>query len=65
MHSDHEHSKPNVRVIQGTRDHFDDIQECVLELMQVKRYSEHDKFSVRVALEEALANAVIHGHQGD
>jgi serine/threonine-protein kinase RsbW len=33
--------------------------------MHENQYSEHDKFSVRVALEEALANAVLHGHHGD
>lgn len=65
MNSDHEHCKPSVRTIQGTRDHFDDIQECILQSMHENQYSEHDKFSVRVALEEALANAVLHGHHGD
>jgi serine/threonine-protein kinase RsbW len=28
-------------------------------------YTETDLFSVRVAIEEALANALLHGHQGD
>jgi serine/threonine-protein kinase RsbW len=28
-------------------------------------YEEHDIFSVRIALEEALANALLHGHQGE
>ena len=33
--------------------------------MKSFEYSEHELFSVRVAFEEALANALLHGHQGD
>jgi len=51
--------------ILGDRESFDEVQEAVLSLMEVHEYSEHDVFSVRVAFEEALANALLHGHQGD
>ncbi len=51
--------------IQGVRESFDEVQESVLELMHKFEYSDHDLFSVRVALEEALANALLHGHQGE
>ncbi len=33
--------------------------------MLALEYSEHDVFSVRISLEEALANALLHGHQGE
>ena len=51
--------------ILGDRESFDEVQEAVLSLMEIHEYSEHDVFSVRVAFEEALANALLHGHQGD
>ncbi|MBC8201829.1 MAG: ATP-binding protein [Planctomycetes bacterium] len=53
------------RVIQGTRDEFDEIQHTILSLMGSLSYVEHDVFAVRISLEEALANALLHGHQGD
>jgi serine/threonine-protein kinase RsbW len=53
------------RTILGVRESFDEVQEAVLTLMVDQQYSEHDLFSVRVALEEALANALLHGHSGD
>jgi serine/threonine-protein kinase RsbW len=49
----------------GLRESFDEVQESVLDLMRQNQYCDHDLFSVRVAFEEALANAVLHGHQGD
>ncbi len=51
--------------IPGVRGSFDEVQEAVLGLMHKFEYSDHDLFSVRVALEEALANALLHGHQGE
>jgi serine/threonine-protein kinase RsbW len=53
------------RTILGIRDCFDEVQDEVLDLMKSYEYSEHELFSVRVAFEEALANALLHGHQGD
>jgi len=60
-----EHSELNKRIVQGTRDSFDEIQDTILGTMREKGYSEHDIFSVRIAFEESLANALLHGHQGD
>jgi serine/threonine-protein kinase RsbW len=53
------------QTILGDRESFDEVQDAVLSLMEALEYSEHDLFSVRVAFEEALANALLHGHQGD
>lgn len=53
------------RTILGIRDSFDEVQDTVLNLMKSYEYSEHELFSVRVAFEEALANALLHGHEGD
>jgi|TARA_B100000959_G_C14864649_1_gene575710 serine/threonine-protein kinase RsbW len=52
-------------VVQGTREAFDAVQQEILSSMASLEYSEHDVFSVRIALEEALANALLHGHQGE
>lgn len=65
MCSNREQSKRQQRTILGDRDSFDEVQESVLDLMHGFDYSDHDLFSVRVAFEEALANALLHGHQGD
>ena len=48
------------RVIVGDRDAFDKIESSVLELMESLHYCEDSIFSVRVAIEEALANALLH-----
>jgi len=53
------------RVVQGTREEFDEIQQIILSLMDSHSYVDHDMFAVRIALEEALANALLHGHRGD
>ena len=53
------------RIVMGTREAFDEIQDNVLARMMDFQYTETDLFSVRVAIEEALANALLHGHQGD
>jgi len=60
-----EQSDSKSRVVKGTRKAFDQIQENVLACMEDCGYTETDLFSVRVAIEEALANALLHGHQGD
>ena len=65
MCSQPEHSDSVSCVVKGTREAFDEIQENVLTRMDATGYTETDLFSVRVALEEALANALLHGHQGD
>ena len=65
MCSQPEHSDSDSRVVKGTREAFDEIQETVLAQMAECGYSETDLFSVKVAIEEALANALLHGHQAD
>ena len=65
MCSTNEQPERHRRTIVGVRDSFDEVQNAVLTKMEEESYSERDLFSVRVAFEEALANALLHGHQGD
>jgi serine/threonine-protein kinase RsbW len=65
MCSQPEDTNSESRAVKGTREAFDEIQDNVLTRMIDFQYSETDLFSVRVAIEEALANALLHGHQGD
>ena len=41
------------------------LQEEVEQLLRTRRVSDHDIFSIRLALEEALVNAIKHGNQMD
>ncbi len=41
------------------------IQEQIECALQASAYSEHDIFSIKLALEEALVNAIKHGNQMD
>ena len=41
------------------------IGEQLLGQLELHGWSQHDRFSVQVALEEALANAVCHGNKFD
>jgi serine/threonine-protein kinase RsbW len=41
------------------------IQDQIEEALQASAYSEHDIFSIKLALEEALVNAIKHGNQMD
>jgi serine/threonine-protein kinase RsbW len=41
------------------------VQDEIEQLLQARRASDHDVFSVRLALEEALVNAIKHGNQLD
>jgi len=41
------------------------IQDEIERLLQARRVSEHDIFSIKLALEEALVNAMKHGNQMD
>ena len=65
MCSQPEDTNSESRIVMGTREAFDEIQDNVLVRMNDFHYTETDLFSVRVAIEEALANALLHGHQGD
>ena len=41
------------------------IQTEIEDALQAAGYSEHDMFSIKLALEEALVNAIKHGNQMD
>src|SRR4051812_23842281 len=41
------------------------IQEQIEEALHASRFSEHDVFSIKLAVEEALVNAIKHGNQMD
>jgi anti-sigma regulatory factor (Ser/Thr protein kinase) len=51
--------------LQGNRESMDFVQQTILDTMERLEYGERDLFAVRIAVEEAIANAVLHGHQGD
>jgi serine/threonine-protein kinase RsbW len=65
MCSQNKHSEHQLRVVTGTRHAFDDIQQEILSAMEECGFIEDDLFAVRISLEEALANALLHGHLGD
>ena len=48
-----------------TRDDILPVIEEVLRLLEAADYSRQDQFAVRLSLEEALVNAIKHGHQDD
>lgn len=41
------------------------VQEQIEEALQAAGYTEHDIFAIKLALEEALVNAIKHGNQMD
>jgi serine/threonine-protein kinase RsbW len=41
------------------------IQDQIVAALEAVRYSEHDIFSIKLAVEEALVNAIKHGNQMD
>jgi serine/threonine-protein kinase RsbW len=41
------------------------VLEAVTRAMQDRRFSEDDVFEMRLALDEAISNAIRHGHRGD
>ncbi len=53
------------RVIQSDLGEARRIQDEIEEALQAARYGDRDIFSVRLALEEALVNAIKHGNQMD
>ncbi len=42
-----------------------EIQERIINVLESRSYSDHDLFGVRLALEEALVNAIKHGNGMD
>lgn len=51
--------------LQGTRASMDFVQRSILDGMESFGYGEENLFAVRIAVEEAMANAVLHGHRGE
>jgi serine/threonine-protein kinase RsbW len=41
------------------------VQNQIVEALEAAAYTEHDIFSIKLALEEALVNAIKHGNQMD
>ena len=41
------------------------VQDLIEESLQASAYTEHDIFAIKLALEEALVNAIKHGNQMD
>lgn len=41
------------------------VIDAILSTLQSAGYSDKEMFAIRLALEEALVNAIKHGHQGD
>src|SRR5262245_20036563 len=41
------------------------VQEEVVKLLKASRFTDHEVFGVRLALEEAMVNAIKHGNQLD
>lgn len=42
-----------------------DAEQCILRELRQHRYGEKDSFAIKLALEEALTNAIKHGNQND
>ena len=52
-------------VIPSVTESIRDVEEAVAELLEKARFSENAVFAVRLALDEALANAIKHGNLYD
>ncbi|HTU20502.1 MAG TPA: ATP-binding protein [Gemmataceae bacterium] len=48
-----------------SRDDILPVIEEVLRLLEAANYSSKDQFAIRLSLEEALVNAIKHGHKDD
>lgn len=57
--------EPNVVVIASDLAEARCVQEKIEEALKASGYSEHDVFAIKLALEEALVNAIKHGNQLD
>src|SRR5262249_47971953 len=58
-------SPPAGALVYRTREETIDVLAEVVGAMTEKRFPDRDVFAMRLALEEALVNAVVHGHRGD
>jgi serine/threonine-protein kinase RsbW len=65
MSSQHQQPEYTEHLLHGTREDFDIVQQVILDAMERLEYTEDDLFAIRISLEEGLANALRHGHQGD
>jgi len=64
-HRDPASSPPTHVVIPSDPAEARRVQGDIEQLLQYHRYSERDVFSIKLALEEALVNAIKHGNQMD
>ena len=55
QHTSEKHRLP------GNRESMDFVQQSILDTMEALEYGERDLFAVRIAVEEAIANAILHG----
>ena len=55
----------HIMTITGKTGVIGDVAEQILNEAKVNRYGDDDIFSIHLALEEALVNAVKHGNKGD
>lgn len=53
------------RTIPSVTESIRDVEEAVVELLEQAEFSENDIFAVRLALDEAMANAIKHGNLYD
>lgn len=51
--------------IPSTTDEAHRIQQGILELLEAHRFSDRDIFAIKLAIEEAIVNAIKHGNQMD
>ncbi|MEX0775059.1 MAG: ATP-binding protein [Phycisphaeraceae bacterium] len=57
--------QPQKMVIPSKPSQAPAVTEAILAQVQAQGYSEHARFAVRLALDEALSNAIRHGNCGD
>jgi serine/threonine-protein kinase RsbW len=52
-------------VIASDFEHSRGVQDAIMDAVQAMRFSENDVFAIRLALEEAMINAIKHGNKLD
>jgi serine/threonine-protein kinase RsbW len=52
-------------VLSGEREEIESMQQSLLEAAERLEYDETSRFAIRLALEEALSNAIKHGNKDD
>jgi serine/threonine-protein kinase RsbW len=67
LEASHTHARPELwqRLSLCTTDEMDRVITNLLQALSLAGYSGHETFGVRLALEEAIVNAIKHGHHND